>query len=481
MPHRNTASHPAFVRYRRQLMQGACALGVSLAVTSIVAAPSPALAAMTSHLVVSSAESGVTQRLSIGLDKSVIVDLPADAREVIVSQPTVAGAVMHSKRRAIVQGTGVGETNIIFLDARGSQISTLDISVVKDASTLASAIAGMLPGSRIEVQSFGDHVVLSGSAESQDDVTKAVAIATQFSGGAGNVASIVSVSGAQQVMLKVTVAEVSRSAVKQLGVDLSGSFDAGSLVTGIINPSVLGGASSVVTGNAITAGVSVPGASLKATLRALEQRGLSRTLDEPTLTAMSGQAAEFLAGGEFPVPTDVDAQGRITYTFKQFGVKLDFTPTVKSNGIIGIIVDTSVSELSAQDSVSVGGIVIPGTKNREAKTSVELPAGATLSIGGLYEDKQRQQISALPGLGKIPILGALFRSRDFVRDQTELMILITPYLAKAGAAPVLPGQGLIPAGDAEANFLGHMEKIYGIGDPTSHTGNYQGQVGFVLD
>ena len=477
MPTRHAALRP--VPRHRALSN--CALGALLLALPVALAPSAALAAMTSHLVVSSAESGVTQHLSVALNKSIIVDLPTDAREVIVSAPTVAGAVMHSKRRAIVQGTGVGETNIIFLDARGAPISTLDVSVVKDASTLATAIASMLPGSQIQAQSFGDHVVLSGSAESQDDVAKAVAIATQFAGGAGNVASIVSVAGAQQVMLKVTVAEVSRSAVRQLGIDLTGSLDVGALATGIINPSSLGGASSVVTGNAITAGFSVPGASLKATFRALEQRGLLRTLDEPTLTAMSGQSAEFLAGGEFPVPTAVDNLGQVSYTFKQFGVKLDFTPTVKSNGIIGIVVDTSVSEVTTQDSVSVNGIVIPGTKNREAKTSVELPAGATLSIGGLYEDKQRQQISSLPGIGRIPILGALFRSRDFLHDQTELMILVTPYLAKAGAPPASPTDGVTAAGDAEANFLGHMEKIYGVGDPTAHTGNYQGQVGFVLD
>ncbi len=481
MLHENTAPGIATCRHRRHAIVRSSAIGALLLAAPLAVAPQPVLAATSSHLVVSSAEIGVTQQISVGLNKSLIIDLPTDAREVIVSQPSVAGAVMHSKRRAIIQGTGVGETNIIFLDARGGQISTLDVSVIKDASTLATAISSMLPGSRIAVQSFGDHVVLSGTAESQDDLTKAVAIATQFAGGAANVASIVSVSGAQQVMLKVTVAEVSRSAVRQLGVDLTGALSAGALTTGIINPSSLGGASSVVTGNAITAGFSVPGASLKATLRALEQRGLSRTLDEPTLTAMSGQPAEFIAGGEFPVPTDVNSNGQVTYTFKQFGVKLNFTPTVKSNGIIGIVVDTSVSEISTQDSVSVNGIVIPGTKNREAKTSVELPAGATLSIGGLYEDKQRQQISALPGLGRIPILGALFRSRDFLHDQTELMILITPYLARSGAAPVLPTDGVVAAGDAEANFLGHMEKMYGVGDPGVSAGNYQGQVGFVLD
>jgi pilus assembly protein CpaC len=277
------------------------------------------------------------------------------------------------------------------------------------------------------------------------------------------------------------MAEVSRSAIKQLGIDLSAALTSGAVTTGFATTSALGGASSVVTSNAITAGLDIANLSLKATLRALEQRGLMRTLDEPTLTAISGQPAEFLAGGEFPVPSAIDNNGQVSYTFKQFGVKLDFTPTVKSNGIIGLTVDTSVSDLSNEGSVTVGSLTIPGTKNREAKTSVELAAGTTLSIAGLFEDKERQQINSFPGLGNIPILGALFRSRDFLHDQTELVILVTPYLAQAGAAPSLPTDSAVAAGDAEAVFLGHMQKLYGVGDPNAAAGQYHGSVGFTLE
>jgi pilus assembly protein CpaC len=311
---------------------------------------------------------------------------------------------------------------------------------------------------------------------------------------------VVTVSGPQQVNLKVTVAEVQRSAVRQLGLDLAGALTIGQLTTGIVNYSSLGAASGVVsgtgqaisspglptgvpvaTGNSIAAGFSIPGLSLAATLHALEQRNLLRTLDEPTLTAMSGQPAELDAGGQIPLLNPPDQNGQISYTYKQIGVKLTFTPTVKSNGMINLVVDSSVTDVNNTFSVSVAGVSVPGLDTREAKTTVELPAGSTLSIGGLFEDQMRQQISSLPGIGNIPILGALFRSRDFIHDQTELVILVTPYLASPGAAPPLPTDGVVAAGDAEATFLGRMQKLYGVGDPRRHGGAYQGSVGFSLE
>jgi pilus assembly protein CpaC len=164
-------------------------------------------------------------------------------------------------------------------------------------------------------------------------------------------------------------------------------------------------------------------------------------------------------------------------------VNLKFTPTVKSNGVVGLVVDTSVSEPTTEGAVTVGGLTIPATKNRQAKTSVELPTGTTLAIGGLIQDQVRQQINRFPGLGDIPIIGALFRSRDFVHSQTELVILVTPYLAQATVTPPpLPTDNYAVAGDAEAIFLGHMEKLYSVGaGPDGMRGGYQGSIGFVLD
>jgi pilus assembly protein CpaC len=469
-------------RSLHSLRRATVLFGLSLLLAALPQAIAPASAADLTHLTITRMAGNASQQVSLGVNKSMIVDLPADAREVIVSQPTIAAASMRSKRRAVLQGMGVGDTNIFFLDEKGAQIATLEVSVVRDDSTLSAALAKLLPGSHIAVQGFADRIVLSGTALSQDDVAKAALIAAQFTGGsADGVANLVTVSGPQQVSLKVTVAEVQRSAVKQLGINLTGSLSAGSITSSILNNSSLGGASNVVTNNAITAGFSAGGISLEATLHALEQRGLSRTLDQPTLTAMSGQSAEFLAGGEFPVPSSIDSAGQVSYAFKQFGVSLKFTPTVKSNGVIGLVVDTSVSAPTTDGAVTVGGLTIPATTNRQAKTVVELPPGSTLSIAGLFEDKLRQQMNQLPGLGNIPILGALFRSRDFYRAQTELVILVTPYFNNPGPEPMLPTDGVVAAGDAEAVFLGHMQKLYGVGNPAAPSGGYHGAVGFALE
>lgn len=453
---------------RRSLATALCALAL-FGITPMA----PALAQDATHLRVSSAAYGSTQRISVGVNKSIIVDLPADAREVIVSQPSVAGAMMRSKSRAIIQGVAVGGTNIFFLDQAGRTIAVLDVSVGNDASNLSSTLARVLPGSAIRVESFDNRIVLSGVAQSQDDIAKAIAIATQFAGDPAGVTSVITTAGGQQVMLKVTVAEVSRETVKQLGINLAASFDGG-LTTGFIsNP---GTAASTVASATFGAGQW----GVQATLKALEQRGAVRTLAEPTLTAISGQEAEFLVGGEVPTLSEIDEDGKRTYTYRNFGVELKFTPTVKSNGVVGLTVDTSVSELG-ESGFDTGNGVIPSFNERKAKTSVELPAGSTLSIAGIIQDKTRQQFNKTPLLGDIPILGALFRSRDFQRNQTELVILVTPYIAQVNAPVALPTDSFQVPSDAEAVFLGHLQKMYSTNGMDGMRGGYQGSVGFVLD
>jgi pilus assembly protein CpaC len=447
-----------------------------------------AQAAQTSHLRIGNQSYGATQNIELEVNKSMIIDLPAGVGEVVATQPGIATVVMRSKSRAIVQGVSGGDTNIFFLDGASRTISVLNLKIFQARSdvgnALESALARSIPGSHLEVESVilnGDanRVVITGTVMSGDDLTKATLIATQFAGGENNVANIAKVVGMQQVMLQVTVAEVNREAVKQLGINLNGTAVIGGTTIGMQNNPSLGGASSTVTSNGFNVSGGIPGLTINAQLRALERNSALRTLAEPNLTAISGQEAEFLAGGEFPVPTAVD-DGKITYSFKEFGVRLKFTPTVKSDGIIGLAVDTSVSEPTTEGGFSVGGVTIPATKNRQAKTTVELAAGETLAIGGLMQDSVRQQISKLPGLGDIPILGALFRSRDFIHSQTELVILVTPYLAQPGPRPELPTDSVTIAGDAEAIFLGRMESMYGVG-PGGMRGSYSGSVGFVLD
>jgi pilus assembly protein CpaC len=431
-------------------------------------APAPAVAE-TTQLRLTQASYGSTQTLAIDLNKSVIIDLPADVRDVIVGQPSVATTIMRTKRRAIVQGTSAGSTNIFFLDSAGRTISVIDVTVIDsstnqaDANALSAALARIIPGSHIIVENFGERVVLSGTVNSGDDLDKAVLIATQFTGDAEHVANLIAIGGGQQVKLKVTVAEVNRDVTKQFGINLNGNISVGPVRLGLNNQPAQGQVSSLN----YTAGA----VSIDATLQALEKRGAAHTLAEPTLTALSGQPAEFLVGGQLPYQT-VDQNGNTITSFKDYGVQLNFTPTVKSNGQILLAVDTSVSEPKADNSIS----------KRSAKTTVELIAGQTLSIAGIFQDSVTQDINQLPGLGDVPILGALFRSRNFLRHQTELVILVTPYIAQPGQDTALPTDNTAIASDAEGIFLGRLETIYGVGQhPHPMKGGYHGSVGFVLD
>jgi len=464
------------VRARNPMRRLATVLLVALlgtGATGAMAATSP------SYLKVSSRTMGATQSVTLEANKSMIIDLPANASEVIVSQPSIVSAIMRTKTRVILQGTKAGTTNIIFLGANGAAITVLDITVGGQSDTgaaLEAAIARTIPGSHVRVESVqtstdgtASHVVLTGTVNSADDAAKAVMIAGQFAGGDGNVANVLRVAGNQQVQLKVTVAEVDRSVVKQLGINLN--ITGGGLITSLVsNPNGALGLVSGITNGApsISAGATIGGATIEATLAALQRRNAFKTLAEPTLTAMSGQPAEFLAGGQRAI-TVTDSKGVTSVVYKDYGVKLSFTPTVKSDGTINLIVNTEVSTPVGTSDFNV----------RSAKTQVEVPSGATLAIGGLIQDEYKHQISGMPGLGDIPIVGALFRSRDFIHSQTELMIMVTPTLADIGR-PDLPTDNYNIAGDAEAVFLGHLEKMYGVGNEGMR-GSYSGSVGFVLD
>lgn len=434
------------------------------------------------HIVVTPAAYGATRSVEIEINKTALVDLPAGAAEVIVSQPSVAAAIMRTRTRAIVQGITGGDTNIFFLDDRGQTIAVLDVQVIEEPSQVGNALqialARILPGSNIRVESVTldggiNRVVLTGNVLSGEDRERASQVAIQFAGGEQNVANILDVAGSQQVMLQVTVSEVKRDIAKQFGINLGAAFSVGiSNVFNIANVMIDGdiphGADArfgPANGNNVTAGI-----------RALEQNGGLRVLAQPTLTAISGEEAKFLAGGELPYYTfDEDDDGGTTRTvlFKPYGVELSFTPVVKSNGIIALKVQTSVSEPQADFSIT----------KREASTSVELPGGTTLAIGGLLEEKSTQQIEQFPWLGDIPILGALFRSRDFQTEQTELVILVTPYLVEASPANSipLPTDRSTVASDAEAIFLGKLETMYGVGGSGEMRGTFNGSVGFVLD
>ncbi len=429
------------------------------------------------HITIASAAYGATRPVEIQVNKSILVDLPAGVAEVIVSQPNLAAAIMRTRTRAILQGMAEGATNIFFLDDAGRTISVLSVTIVQPpfeaGRALEAALARVIPGSNIQVETLSDssvndklYFVLTGTVLTAEDKANAEAMANGISE-SDSEGSLIQVIGPQQVMLQVTVSEVNRDVAKQFGINLSGSMSVGNVNLGFNNDVASGLAT-----NGVSAIGSIGDLNINAAIRALETRGALRVLAQPTLTAISGQAATFLAGGEIPYGT-TDANGVRTIVFRPYGVELAFTPVVKSNGMIALAVDTSVSEPQTNGALT----------KRQAATSVELPAGTTLAIGGLLQETTRQQIDQLPLLGDIPILGALFRSRDFQTQQTELVILVTPYLvgpSPANSIPV-PTDRTAVASDAEAIFLGKLETMYGVGSNGEMRGAFSGSVGFVLD
>jgi len=383
--------------------------------------------------------------LSLGIGKSVVVDLPRDVKDVLVADPKIANAVVRSAQRAYIIGGAIGQTNVVFFDADGQQVASYDIAVKRDLNGVRAALKQTLPG--IQIEGVGDSVVLTGTVSSPVEAQQAGEIAARLVGGAEKVVNSVVVRGRDQVMLKVTVAEVRRDIVKQLGVDLSASMNYGTaaVVFNNSNPFTANNAP-LVPGNALTAAAlnkaGLP--SVTATLRAMESAGVVRTLAEPNLTAISGESATFISGGEFPIPTGVTCQtttaGAIgqcvqTVSFKKFGISLNFTPVVLTEGRISLRVMTEVSEVSAENALTggAGGTTIPSIKTRRAETTLEIPSGGSVAMAGLIQEQTKQAINGLPGADQIPIFGQLFRSQDFINHQTELMVIVTP--CRSGGGP----------------------------------------------
>lgn len=461
---------------------------VKLAAAALLLGASVALPASTSlaegnfpsqvHIAAGERASG--RILNVGVGRSVVVNLAEDAADVLVSNPEIADAVLRTPRRIFVIGNTAGQSRLVLFSRSGRELASFNIRVEKDTSDLTRIIRKLIPGTRISAESVNGNVVLSGSAKSTLEAQQAADIAAKFQGAdsAKAVVNLIAVEGKDQVHLKVTVAEVERTIIKQLGVQFSGSVGTGSftpffssLPNFTVNPSIV---------NQATGGTQfISGASnITAQVQMLQREGVIRTLAEPTLTAISGENASFLAGGEFPIPISQD-DGEITVEFKKFGVGLDFTPVVLSGGRISLRVKTEVSELSNEGAVSAGGITISALKVRRAESTMELPSGGTLVMAGLLKETYSQAVEGVPGLMQIPILGALFKSRDFLRDQTELAVFVTPYVVRPVAASkmVRPDKNLIPASDAETIFLNRLNKIY---NPTGDVaGTYHGQVGFI--
>jgi len=443
-----------------------------------------------------------SQSVSLGVSKSVVIDLPHDIKDVLVADPKIANAVVRSSRRAYIIGIAPGQTNVFFFDADGKQIAGFDIAVTRDLNGIQGAIRQVLPDADITVEAVGDAVVLGGSASSPAEAQQAYDIAVHLLGAAtadtsasgGKVVNAIVVRGRDQIMLKVTVAEVERDVIKQLGINLSGALGYGTAVVNFNNTNPFTALGQSLSGSAITGGYK----SVNATLQAMEQAGVIHTLAEPNLTAISGETATFVAGGEFPVLNGFScsaatAGGLSTcqpaIDFKKFGVSLDFTPVVLSEGRISLKVMTEVSDLSSNNSLQIvepgttSTVTIPSIRTRRADTTVEIPSGGSLAMAGMIQNSTKQQINGLPGLMELPILGPLFKSRDYINQQTELMVIVTPYVVHAVAQKDLsrPDDGFADPSDPAAVLLGRLNRIYGVGGTADPPDNYRGKYGFILD
>jgi pilus assembly protein CpaC len=464
---------------------------------------------------------GTTRQIKLGLNKSMIVELPREVREVMVSNPDQIDAVIQSARRAYLIGKKQGEANILFIDQNGNQVAVLEVTIERDLGALQNLIARLIPGSNVRVETVGENVVLTGRVPTPIDATRASEIVNSFlgesdsgtatsaaaggsavtinnssssgsgSGGSSSgptrVINMITVEGREQVLLKVSVVEMQRNIIKQFGVDLEALINTGNFAFAAAStlPFPISG---TAIGSAIAgAGWSDGTSNVTGVLRALEQDGLVHILAEPNLTAISGETANFLAGGEFPIPVAQDNNGggipTITVDFKKFGIGLAFTPVVMSEGLISLKISTEVSELSNEGAVILSNISIPALRVRRAETAVELPSGGSLVIAGLLSDQSRQAISGYPGLKNLPIIGTLFRSRDFQKSETELVVMVTPYVVKPVAQQQLakPDDGFAWASDVNSDLLGQMNRIYGRDPEHAPVGNFTGDVGFIVE
>ncbi|HKR88606.1 MAG TPA: type II and III secretion system protein family protein [Phenylobacterium sp.] len=374
-------------------------------------------------------------------DKSVAFHLDSPPSRIVVTQPDTAVVRATGGTSFYIQGKELGETNLLVYGAGGRLAEILDVRVGYDAQALQEDLGIAFPNENIQVRATGEGVLLTGHVSNTGVAGRAKALAEKFA--PQSVTSQISVGASQEVVLEVRVMEASRSLLHDVGVNLAIQNSSFQFVTG---------ANGLLSGNSPAGVLKLTGASgsttIDAQIQALESKGLVRTLARPNLVAISGEKASFLAGGEFPYPVPQTSGGGTTITieFRKYGVKVDFKPEVLDNGLIRLEVAPEVSKLDQSNSLKIEGFTVPGLITRNTQTVVELKNGASLAIGGLYQRDYQNDVSQVPGLGNLPVLGALFRSASWRRGETELLIIVTPRLvepgdmAKAQAAVTMPGQ-----------------------------------------
>lgn len=417
-------------------------LGMALASASLSLAQAQTLRVM---------QGSTPQPLEVPLNRAVVVESDTPFTELSIANPGIADISTLSDKTIYVLGKAPGRTTMTLLGADGRLISNVDVSVSPDVAEFKERLQQILPGEHIEVRTANDGIVLSGTVSSAAKLDRALDLAARYA--QDRVSNLMSVGGTQQVMLKVRFAEMQRSVSKNLSASLgvSGGSTSGlmggtgqlaqtSNLTALLN----GGASSTLTSNnqangRILLGGGLGGLEFGVLLEALESKGFVRTLAEPNLTALSGQEAKFLAGGEYPVPV-TQGTGGVGVEYKPFGVELNFTPLVIEDGNINLTINAAVSSIDTTTTLTTGGVSVNAFKRRETSTTVEMRDGESFAIAGLLQDDFTDLASQVPWLGDIPVLGALFRSADYARKQSELVIIVTPHLVTPtrGEAFVLP-------------------------------------------
>lgn len=440
-------------------------------------------------------EGAHSRSIVIPFSKSTKVDLPQPMHDVIVSNPDIVEAMVHTANRAMLIGKKPGQTNAYFYGADGQELLSLEIRVERDIKGLRDLFAQHAPKANVEVQAVNDNILLTGSVPNAASARRVQSIAEMWldeateSGAEGEVVSLISIEGKDQVLLKVRIVEMQRSITKQMGVNLSAIGQLGESTVSLLSNNGLSPGSGLEIDGTFTNATGGALRELGLGLQALERVGLIRTLAEPTLAAVSGETANFLSGGEFPLLTNVfvDEFGRLQreFEFKPYGVSLGFTPVVLSEGRISLNISTEVSEPTTEGSFETGGVAsdILGLRVRRANTVVELPAGGSLVIAGLIREETRQSVDGTPGLKDVPGLGAAFRNRDDLTSQSELVIIVTPYLVDPTHPDKLqtPLDGYIPAEDKDALLMGRLNKVYNSNGKKLSAETQLGTFGHVVD
>lgn len=445
-----------------------------------------------SSTITSPGESSHSRSVVIPYGKSTMIEVPGGMMDVIVSNPDIIDAVVHTNERVLLRGKKTGQTNAYIYGRNGEEILNLELRVERDLSGLRALFAEHAPGSQVSVEAYNNNILLSGTvpdaATSNTIVNLAKLWLDEDAGGkAGEITNLMTISGNDQIMIKVRIVEMQRSVTKQMGIDFNAIGQVGDANIGLISNSALspGAGFSGSLNWANSGGGALR--SLTSSLQALEKVGLVRTQAEPTLTTISGETANFLSGGEFPLLTNVyiDEAGQLQreFEYKKFGVALGVTPVVLSEGRIQLNLSASVSEPTTEGAFETGGNDILAIRNREVNTVVELPAGGSMVVAGLIRRDSRQSTDGTPGLKDVPGVGALFRNRDDESTETELVIMVTPYLVKPTHPDKLqtPLDGFKASNDRDVALMGRLNKVYGKNKTRNQTKTLSGPFGHVID